>query len=353
MDQDSYRKLISGADKGFINSMILFLLRFVSLGYGLAVRLRNFAFDTGLLRTNRVNAVVISIGNLTTGGTGKTPLVVWLCRMLGERGKKCCILTRGYKTEEGKLTDEPAILAKSCPGAELLVNSNRTESARKAIQDFGGQVLVLDDGFQHRHLGRDLDIVAIDATCPFGYGKMLPAGMLREPISSIKRADAVIITRYDQVSDRDSSELEKQIKAINPDVMIARAVHTHPYAKLVKGKEIGIVELKGRKVFAFCGIGNPGAFINRLGEYGMDLVGQRIFNDHHDFSAQDVEDIYTQAEELGAEMILSTQKDWVKTALLKHSEHEISFGYLALELEFVSGLDKIEQLVDKVIISHN
>ncbi len=349
MNQDSYRNLIAGRNNSFGKRMLRMLLGAVSVVYAGGVAIRNLCYDKRWLKSRAAKVPVISIGNLTTGGTGKTPLVVWLCEILRTSDRKCAVLTRGYKSEKGKLTDEPAILAKSCPDAHIAVNSDRCQGAEKAVSQFGANVLVMDDGFQHRRLKRDLDIVAVDATCPFGYGRMLPAGLLREPVKALKRAQAVVITRYDQVADGGIEKLEEAIKVISPDITIAKAAHRHPYAKAIKGAVFTIEELKAQSIFVFCGIGNPAAFMNRLDEYGLDIVGSRVYNDHHDYTEQDLTDIYEEARYLEADMVLSTQKDWVKTTLLSQNDDNIVFAYLALELEFLDGEDKIKNLVNKTI----
>ena len=308
-------------------------------------------YDRSLFKTHKSSASVISIGNITTGGTGKTPLVIWLCRFLNEKGYKCAILTRGYKAEHGKLTDEPAILAKSCGDAQVVVDSDRVRGSEKAIRQSAAEVLVLDDGFQHRRLGRDLDIVTIDATCPFGYGKVLPAGFLREPLKGLKRAGAVVITRYEQAQPEKNDDLVEQIKRINPTAVIAKAVHENPYAIMIRGAKISIEELRKKKIFAFCGIGNPNAFLNNLKSLGCKLVGQKIYNDHHDYSERDIADIYEEARYLSAEVVLSTEKDWVKSALLVRHNDDIISAYLALQLRFVEGSDELKNLITRTVDS--
>ena len=347
MNQNSYRNLIAGTDNGFGSGLLRVLLRIISVVYRALVCLRNFCYTANLIRTHKADVPVISVGNLTTGGTGKTPLVIWLCKELGKKSLSCCVLTRGYKAEHGKLTDEPAILAKSCPNATIVVNGDRVSGAKKAVGELDAEVLVMDDGFQHRKLHRDLDILAVDATCPFGFGRLLPAGLLREPVRSLRRADLVVITRYDQVPNEKIAELEKQIEKITPGMKIAKAVHNNPYARIARGETISIEELKDKVIFAFCGVGNPQAFLDRLGEMGLNVVGSRIYNDHHSYSEQDVVDINEEAKYLGADLILSTQKDWVKTALLSQDADDILFAYLEVELDFVNGTDIITQLMDK------
>jgi len=209
LKQQTHRKLISGQSSGFGASILRLLLALAATGYSLVVRLRNFLYSNGMLRVHHVDAAVICVGNITTGGTGKTPLVVWLCNLITQNSKlntqncKFAILTRGYKArtqENADLKDEIAILAESCPEAQVIVNPDRVAGAAEAIEKHAAKVLIMDDGFQHRRLARNLDIAAIDATQPFGYGRMLPAGLLREPVSSLNRAGAVVITRCDQVT---------------------------------------------------------------------------------------------------------------------------------------------------------
>ena len=349
MDQNSYRKLIAERGGRMDKRMLRALLRVVSVPYRLAVAVRNGAYDLRLARTCGADVPVISVGNITTGGTGKTPLVVWLCRLLDEKSLKCAVLTRGYKSAKGLVSDEPAILARACPKTKVLVNANRVAAAGRAVDEFAAEVLVMDDGFQHRRLGRDLDILAIDATRPFGYDRLLPAGLLREPKKAIRRADAVVITRYDQATAVGIDLLEKQISRIKPGIVITKAIHRHRCARGMGNMVYDIDELRQKGIFAFCGIGNPEAFLDRLKEHGMNVVGSRVYNDHHHYTESDFAEIRQQALSLGAEMILTTEKDWVKTALGAGKFTDILFAYLAVELEFVDGRDKIEGLIDGVL----
>ncbi|MCF7954771.1 MAG: tetraacyldisaccharide 4'-kinase [Phycisphaerae bacterium] len=351
MDQNSFRKLVSGTDKGLFKSLLRLLLRIVSVPYRIAVFARNFGYNSGISRRHKAGVPVISIGNITTGGTGKTPLVIWICKMLEAKTIPCAVLTRGYKAQNAEISDEPAILARACPQAKVVVNPDRVAGAAKAINEYGVKALVMDDGFQHRRLHRDLDIVAIDATCPFGFGRMLPAGLLREPQKAIKRAQAVVITRYDQSSAKRTDKLVDEIKKIAPDITIAKAAHKHTSAKVMKGKEISMQELKELDIFAFCGVGNPNAFLGNLKCCGFNVKGSKVFNDHHDFTTEDIAAIYDEAKKVDANLILSTEKDWVKTALLIRDRFDIDFAFLTLELDFIEGADKIEALVDAAISS--
>ncbi|MBW8016665.1 MAG: tetraacyldisaccharide 4'-kinase [Planctomycetes bacterium] len=351
LNQNSFRNLISGADKGFFKTLLRISLRIVSIDYRIAVFLRNFGYNKGISSSRKAGVPVISIGNITTGGTGKTPLVIWLCKMLKDKSIPCAVLTRGYKAQDAEISDEPAILARACPDARIVVNPDRVAGAAKAVSEYGAKALVMDDGFQHRRLHRDLDIVAIDATCPFGFGHLLPAGLLREPKTAIKRAQAVVITHYNQSSAEKTDRLVAEIKRIAPDITIAKAVHKHTSAKIMKGRELSIEELKELDLYAFCGVGNPDAFLGNLESYGFNVKGSKVFNDHHDFTEEDMATIYDEAKKLDTNLILSTEKDWVKTALLVRDRFDIDFAFLTLELDFIKGADKIEALVDAAISS--
>lgn len=356
MNQEAYLKLVSGESVGPGAAFLRCILGIASRIYGIIINIRNFLYSRRLLKVHRADAAVISIGNITTGGTGKTPLVIWLCRRIISDSKfqisssQCAILTRGYKADTN-YRDEPAVLAESCPGVQVVVNPNRVAGAAEAVGRFGAKVLIMDDGFQHRRLGRDVDILVIDGTVPFGYGKLLPAGLLREPICSLNRADAVVITRCDQVNEVELTQLEDRLKRINPEMVIARSIHAPICAKSIEDREINLEELEGKKIFAFCGIGNPNAFLNAVKGLGAELLGSKVFDDHYHYTNDSLTDIYEQARSLDAELILMTQKDWVSissSAILNVGEG-VDFAYLAIELRFISGEDKITELIKNAL----
>jgi len=360
LNQEDYRKLVSGRTTGLGPSLLRLLLGIAACAYSLVIRLRNFLYSKGWFKAHRGNAAVISIGNITAGGTGKTPLVVWLCNEITQNPKlktkncQCAVLTRGYKaTHNSKLKtqnyfDEPAILAESCPGAKVVVNPDRVAGAAEAVA-VGANVLIMDDGFQHRRLARDLDIVVIDATMPFGFGRMLPAGLLREPTRGLNRADAVVITRSDQAAEARLTEIENRIRGIKADIVIARSIHAPVRAISQDDGRISLDELKGKKVFAFCGIGNPGAFLNTLKALGADLLGSKVFDDHHHYTEPCLAEIRTQAERLKADLTLTTQKDWTKIAPLLTGEKHLSFAFLAVEMRFQTGQDRLRGLIQDVL----
>ena len=291
----------------------------------------------------------MSVGNITAGGTGKTPLVAWLCNYFAERNITTAVLTRGYKLRDCDLADEPVILAKNCPKAEIIVNADRTAGAKKAITERNAKLLIMDDGFQHRKLARDVDIVAVDATEPFGCEKLLPAGFLREPVSSLKRADAVVITRINQTRPGKIDEIKKRILNISPNIVFASAIHKPICARLIKDKQIAINELAGKRLYAFCGIGNPDAFFQTLAELALNIVAARVYNDHHRYTESDITEICEDGRYKQAEMIITTQKDWIKTALLCGERIDIPIAWLAVELEFIQGWQEIITLVENAV----
>lgn len=350
MNQEDYRKLVSGQKKGFGPALLRLLLGILACPYALIIRLRNLLYSKGLFKSHQASAAIISIGNITAGGTGKTPLVIWLCNQIAgdDNDYRAAILTRGYKAGRGPLLDEPAILAESCLDARVVVNPDRAAGAAEAIA-FDANVMVMDDGFQHRRLARDLDIVAIDATMPFGYGKILPAGLLREPVAGLKRAGAVVITRSDQATDAQLEQIESRIRRIKADMIIARAVHAPVCVIASCGSQICLEELKDKKVFAFCGIGNPNAFLKTLKGLCAGLVGSQILDDHHHYTAACLEAISGQAEQLEADMVVTTQKDWTKVAPLLTTAEGPDFAFLSVEMRFEAGEDELRSLIEHTL----
>lgn len=363
MNQNYFHNLLSAKPLGLFATLLRPFLRLASAFYAAAVGLRNLFYSNGLLKTYWLTTQglntshkpqnplpVISIGNLTAGGTGKTPLVIWLSSFLRRKNLKVAVLTRGYKTID-PLSDEPAILAKNCPDAAVIVDPDRVRAAAKAVTKHNAQVIIMDDGFQHRRLARDLDIVTIDATLPFGYEKILPAGLLREPLTALKRAHAAVITRADLLPEYKLVKLENTLRQINPNLTIARAIHSPLCARALGNKLISLEHLKPMKIFAFCGIGNPGAFFAAIKKLGLNLVGSAAFSDHHRYTSRDLARISQQAGDFHANLILTTEKDWTKTALLVSHADNITFAYLPVELKFTAAEDKISLLIENALAS--
>src|SRR4051812_37835557 len=225
---------MSGEDRSLRASLLRGATAAAEPFYAMVAAARNRAFDAGVRKTHRQPRATISIGNITTGGTGKTPVVRWLAQRLRESGRHVAILSRGYKAEPGKLGDEQLMLdhALNSPVEQqripIVANPDRIAGANEALRlRADTDVFLLDDGFQHRRAERDLDIVLVSATNPFGYGRVLPRGMLREPLSGLRRAGAVVITHADQVGDSDLTTIERTIRRYNPAAPIYHAVHAH------------------------------------------------------------------------------------------------------------------------------
>jgi tetraacyldisaccharide 4'-kinase len=360
LKQRDWYNIVSGGKVGFAAAVLRLLAGIAVCPYSVIVHIRNLLFDKQLFRSYAVTPVglktsdrtqaavpVISVGNITVGGTGKTPMVIWVCNLLRAKDIKCAILTRGYKTANSGQYDEPAMLARNCPGAAVVVNPDRLTGAVEAVKRHRAQVLIMDDGFQHRRLHRDIDIVTIDATLPFGYGKMLPAGLLREPVMALKRVHAVILTRCDLVSKDELAKLAETISGINPDVVVAQTVHAPVCAITTNDKQILLEQLRGKKVFAFCGIANPDAFFATIASLGANVVGSKIYDDHHKYTAADTAVIRREATQLEAEIILTTEKDYSKIAPTRGNSPGLTLAYLAVKIHFVEGQDRIRQLIER------
>ena len=294
--------------------------------YGRFIERRNRRFDDGTTPITSLSARTISIGNLTTGGTGKTPLVIKCAEILAGRGKRVCILTRGYRRKtKGRVLvsdgrqvladpvaagDEPVEMAKHLgQKAVIVADADRVSAAAWAKEQFGINVFLLDDAFQHRQAARDVNILCIDATDPFGGGKLLPAGRLREPLEAILRADAVVITRADAA---DLKNIKSEITRIAPSVPIFEA--RTKIARLTPLNSINpaSASIAHTKGFAFCGIGNPENFFGLLRRENYDLAGEMPFRDHHKYSLSDLKKLEKAAEKAGASYFLTTAKDAVK-----------------------------------------
>ena len=284
------------------------------------VRLRAFFYRAGIFRQRRLQGVIISVGNLTVGGTGKTPMVQWIAQRLFDSGRRVGILSRGYHGTvrpdsiplkvagaalRQRLSDEVWLLGQRLgENARLGVGADRFAHGL-ALERMGIECFVLDDGFQHLQLARDVDVVLIDATNPFGGGRLLPAGRLREPLSALARADVIVITR---------SEHAPAIEATVQRYSTAPIFYAQTQLDEVRIAENtsvpgGPAQWLGRKVFAFCAIGNSAAFFEDVRQWGMELVGRREFPDHHRYVSGDATQIENKACAAGAEALVCTQKD--------------------------------------------
>lgn len=342
-----------------------------------AVKLRRLLYDTRILRDRTLGVQVIAIGNLTVGGTGKTPVVEKFARALQNQGRKVAILSRGYRSKpvpfwvrlkrkillqedvtpprivsDGKSLlldsqsagDEPYMLAANLKDVIVLVDKDRVKAGRYAIERFGCDTLLLDDGFQYWKLqGRRTDIVLIDSQQPWGNNFMLPRGILREPPKHLKRADTVFITK----SDGNTEVLRKQIDKFNPTARIIECVH-HPlyFEDCYNGEKVSLDFIKGKKIAAFSGIAQPESFENSLINLGGQLVYSKRYADHHRFSQQEILNVINRSKIRQAEVILTTQKDAVRISRLDRRDLRIFF--MRVEIKIIDGANNFEDCLNKI-----
>jgi tetraacyldisaccharide 4'-kinase len=304
------------------------------------VRLRNTAYRRGWLRSEQVPAGVVSIGNLTVGGTGKTPCVEYIARFYRNLGRRVAILSRGYGSADGR-NDEARVLEENLPDVPHLQGADRVALAWRALAEWQSEVLVLDDGFQHRRLARDVDLVLMDATAPWGHGYLLPRGLLREPPSSLQRADVLVLTRCDQAPAEQCERLRRTLERIAPHKPVVETTHRPVELSNSDGASASLELLREGPAAAFCGIGNPEAFRRSLLDLGARLEDFRVYPDHHAYGRTDVEDLQRWACRLSAgARILTTQKDAVKLRLSHLGERPL--WWLRIRLCVESGQDVLE-----------
>ncbi len=325
-----------------------------------AARVRRWAYGRGLLTARRLALPTVSVGNLTVGGTGKTPMVAWLVERLAERGFPAAVLTRGYGREESHRTqlvlageavdprlcgDEPAMLARrfaeTAPSTFVAVGADRYEAGRMIANRADPEYLILDDGFQHMQLQRSLNIVLLDSRRPFGNGYTLPLGRLREPVSSLRDADIVMIARDN--ARHEHTALHEAIREANPGTKIFRSrTVAKDLVAVATGRIHQIDSLIGKRVACFCGIGNASAFFLQGRELGYDVVLERAYRDHHRYSRRDLEELARSADAAGAEALLTTSKDVMN---LGEAALPIPTYALRIDLEVDAAEELLEELV--------
>lgn len=344
-DAARFKRLADGSARGPLAAAARLGLAAAAVPYGLAVAARTAAYDRGLLAIGAAGVPVISVGNLTLGGTGKTPLVAWVVRSLVGRGRRPGIVSRGYAARPGEPSDEAAELALLLPGIPHFADRDRVAAARAAAAA-GNDVVVLDDGFQHRRLARDLDIVAVDATDPFGCGRLFPRGLLREPVSALTRGHAIVLTRSGSVpAERRReirSELQRLCRGRLPTIWV-EAEHRAVNLRSFSGRTASIESLRGPRIAACAAIGNPTAFHTTLRDLGGRLVDVQTFPDHHRYTAADLDRLARAADDAGADICVTTLKDLVKIARDEIGGRPL-FA-LEIRLECLSGGDELAAAV--------
>lgn len=369
--------VIFGQARGFRATVMRILLRGFSWLFKLVVLARLYLFHSGIAKQARLGTLVVSVGNITVGGTGKTPVVELLARTLTERGRKVAILTRGYKSEElttpqhwtdknghpvsglPKIAsdgttrylsplysgDEPFMLAKNLDGVAVLVDKNRIKSGIFAIEQLGCDTLLLDDGMQYLKLAHELDIVLVDCEAPFGTGAMLPRGTMREPRSSLSRASYIILTKS---GGRAQDELISKIRRYNPVADIIVSNHGPKYLENVfTGERLPLETLQDKWVACLSGIARPESFENSIKVLGAKVEICRRFPDHHWFDQSELEEFYDRCGERAMDMIITTEKDAVRLEQ-PEGKQEVPIYFLRIEVEIAEGREHWNQCVNRI-----
>jgi tetraacyldisaccharide 4'-kinase len=276
------------------------------------MRWRNRRFDRNPTSVQRVSVPVISVGNLTLGGTGKTPMVKWLARWLLAEGRRPAIVSRGYGASRGHSNDEARELRQALPDVPHVQNADRVAAAEVAIEYHGCDVILLDDGFQHRRLARNLDVVLLDALEPFGFDHVFPRGTLREPVDGLRRAHVICLSRVDAISDAARGEIQARASKLAASALWCEVRHAPSRLISANHRASSLRELQGRKIAAFCGIGNPAGFRHTLETLGASVVAWREFADHYSYHQDDISSLIDWAANSPADVVLCTHKDVVK-----------------------------------------
>lgn len=364
-------------ERGKVLSLFRYLFFILSRFYYLAIKARWLIYRLGIVHEIRILCTVISVGNITWGGTGKTPAVIMIAKLLVEMGKRVTVLSRGYGREKKKdkkneiaiisngervilssreAGDEPYLLSKNLPGVPIIVGKDRIESGKYAIERFASEVVVLDDGFQYWPLKKDLDIVTVDCSNPYGNGYLIPRGQLREPISHLSRADIFLLTRANLVSREDLDRITGDLERLNPESIILESIHRPKYLESAfSGEKKGLDFIRDRRVVAFSSIGNPYSFEKTLEGLGAKIIKIFQFPDHHNYNRRDfreIEAICRSDLEKGEAIAVTTEKDGVRLEGSISPEADRihwEIWILKVELEIIRGkeewLRKIESYI--------
>ena len=350
---------------------LLWLLKGVSGIFALVVAIRYFFYHIGLLRRFPLGVQVISIGNVTAGGTGKTPVTEIFARTLRDEGRRVAILSRGYRRKEAPFLkrlvtnvvepplvvsdgrrvlldsetggDEPYMLASNLPGVAVVVDRNRVKAGRYAVKRLGCDTIILDDGFQYQHLKHSIEVVLVDSTNPFGNGHMLPRGILREPASHIRRADIIFLTKCRG----DTSEVKKLIRSYNAKAEIVECNHEPSVLKDVWSREeYPLSYLKGKTVCTLSGIASPKGFENSLRHLGSKVVWCERYADHHRYAASEILYALNRTADIGADALITTEKDAVRFPRFETTP--VKCLYLRIVIKILSGAENFTSIINRI-----
>ena len=355
---------------GFFINILLGVLHVFSFIYAGLVNFKLAGYSIGMFKRHKLDCFVISLGNVTVGGTGKTPTAQRLARTIRDMGYRVVILNRGYRAKwhgevgivsDGKKLymdsseagDEAYMLAKHLPDVPVLIGAERVKTGRYAIEHFGAEVAILDDGYQHWQLEHDLDILLVDAVNVFGNGYILPRGTLREPISHISRADVCLMTKVDQAAEGSCDYIQQTVRKYNPEAHILESVHQprnfipiSEWYKDIANDSMNVHMIKGHRIVAVSAIGNPASFEQTLSDLGATIIESLRYPDHHDYTMQEMQDILEQAENMGAEAIVITEKDAVKIPTeVINAQWNIPVYVICVEVTFTKGGEGFQKML--------
>ncbi len=373
-----FLEVISGRRRKWLDRALINLLFISSRFYRMAVQFRLWMYDKRVIRNHALGCLVVSIGNLSCGGTGKTPVVEVFARTLSGMGRKVAILSRGYRSKKrsfkdkvlhafrhGKIEpppkvvsdgknlllnseyagDEPYMLASNLRDVAVVVDKDRVKSGIYAIDHFQSDVIILDDGFQYLMMKPHINIVLVDATDPFGNGHVLPRGILREPIKNIRRADYIFLTKSD--GSHRINHLKRFIHKHTRRAEIIECCHKPQHlVKFLTGEQLPLEKLYQAKVAALSAIARPDSFERFLKDFGAELVYTDRFADHHRYTEQEIIDFVNQAKSAGAEMIVTTEKDAVR--IPKMNRCDVPIYYLRIEIDILSGKESFDQCISRI-----
>ncbi len=347
LSDSHFRSVVSGQQRGLTAASLRGALLCLELPYGWVVRRRNARFDSGASQSERVPAPVISVGNITVGGTGKSPFVAWLARWFLDREAAVTIISRGYGSHSGRPNDEALELAARLPGIPHLQNPDRVAAAKAALATNARQVLILDDAFQHRRLSRDLDIVLLDALEPFGYEHLLPRGLLREPLENLARAPIIALSRSDAVSESRRREIESRVHQIAPSAVWIELAHEPTRLISASGQTRDLSGLRGQSVAAFCGIGNPAGFRATLKRCGANIEGWLELPDHCLYDPAQISRLSQWLGSINVQHVVCTRKDLVKIPHDSLSGKQLRA--LEIELQVIRGCQELEKKLGELL----
>ena len=355
--KDHYLSIISGKQHGALPFAVKTFLFSVSCIYRLILKLRSLIYQIGIIKKKKLAVPVISVGNITTGGTGKTPFIEYIATYIKGKGINVAILSRGYgaRTKENEtFNDEHLMLTENLKDIPNLMGSDRFKTGNLAIEEYKANCLLLDDGFQHIRLNRQLDIVLINALNPFGYENILPRGFLREPLKNLNRADMFVITHTDLCTEEELKAIQERLNKINNQVPVIRSIHQPLHIKDFKNDVTLPMEwLNKKSVYAFCAIGNPDSFSRLLQLNSASVIKFKIFEDHYFYEKDDLTVMIKEAEQMGAEAIVTTQKDKVKILKIVTKDelhaHSIPLCIIKIAIKITEGRETAEKIIDKTL----